>query len=607
MPDGQEPATRKIHWRPLRAVMMLRVLVLMVLTGFTLAVIISYGRKGTPQTVITMAPTSTTPAAQGEVVDRSDQFEVNGSREGRPSFTLRARSVTGFAGDRKFLQGVELLIHDDRGSDVKVTGLEGQFDVTDRRARLSGNVTVEGADQGLRLTTGNLFYDNDRDMIFTADDIAFSIGGLSGQGRGMNYLVAERQIKIPDRVLLNISADEAGQQATISSGDLVAALEGNTAVFTDNVRLERGGDVLYSNYVKVQFDEGHKALRQLHAFGDVVVTRAPGPDGSPNEMRADGLSAEFAGPRAEVRVAELSGNCRVTSGAYTSLSRSARYRGAENLIELRGDPVVKSATDRVAAQEIDLKTDQKTLEARGDVRSVSVPDPKGGGTAPGFGARSAVSFQARTLRYEQGAQRATYSGSARAWQEGNSIQAEEIVLDQQVRQLHATDNVMARFTQRRPPSAGAPARPIVTSITAGSLVFDDAQGVGRYRDNVHMTREDATVTADAMDAYLQDRSGARELDRVEAQGSVAVKRDQAFGTARSAEYRAADDTLVLVDEAGLAEVVDSATGRTLRGQTLTFDLAGDRILTESARGARTWITLKPEGKDVQSVEPKTKH
>ena len=110
-----------------------------------------------------------------------------------------------------------------------------------------------------------------------------------------------------------------------------------------------------------------------------------------------------------------------------------------------------------------------------------------------------------------------------------------------------------------------------------------------------------------MDAHLVERGGNRELDRILADGSVAVKRDQAFGTARTAEYQAADDILVMRDEAGLAEVVDAATGRTLRGQTLTFDLSEDRILTEPARGARTWITLKPEVKDVQSVEPKIKH
>ncbi|MEK7799740.1 MAG: hypothetical protein AAB297_07915, partial [Acidobacteriota bacterium] len=142
-----------IHWGPLRAVLVLRVLVLMVLAGFVLAVVMSYGRRGSPQTEITMAPASPTPSQQGPVVDRSDKFEVNGSREGRPAFTLRAQSVTGFPGDRKLLEGVELTIHDGRGGQVTVSGLEGQFDAAERRARLSGNVTVEGRDEGLSLRT----------------------------------------------------------------------------------------------------------------------------------------------------------------------------------------------------------------------------------------------------------------------------------------------------------------------------------------------------------------------------------------------------------------------------------------------------------------------
>src|SRR5262245_47577780 len=200
----------RIHWRPQRAVVVLRALVLLVLAGFGLAVVVTYGRKGKPQTDITMAPTSPTPSAQGSVVDRSDRFEVNGSREGRPSFTLRAKSVTGFTGDRKLLQGVELIIQDGRGGSVSVSGIEGEFDVTDRRARLSGDVSVENEAERLSLRTGTLFYDNERDMIFTADDIVFSVGGLSGQGRGMNYLISDRQIKIPDRVSLRLSAEEAG-------------------------------------------------------------------------------------------------------------------------------------------------------------------------------------------------------------------------------------------------------------------------------------------------------------------------------------------------------------------------------------------------------------
>jgi len=603
----QAPETQRIHWRPLRAVMVLRVLVLMVLAGFVLAVVMSYGHRGAPQTRITMAPSSPTPPEQGPLVDRSDRFEVNGSHEGRPSFTLRAKSVTKFAGDRNFLEGVELTIHDERGGSVKVSGINGQFDANERRASLSGAVTVENEEENLSLRTGTLFYDNDRDMIFTADEIVFKIGGLEGQGRGMNYLVSGRQVKIPDRVLLRVSAEEAGAPVVISSGDLVASLDGNTAVFTDNVRMERGGDVLYGNYLKVQFDEARRLVRQLNAFGDVVATLSPRPDGTLNEMRADSLVARFSGPGNQLHEAEASGNCRVTSGPTTSRSRSLRYEAADDLMELRGEPVLLTATDRIAAQEIDMRVVAKTVQARGDVRTVSMPGSKGGPAAPGFGGRSAISFQARTLQFDQTAGRAVYTGAARAWQEGNSIQADEIVVDQPSRQLRATDNVMARFTQRPSPDGGPPGRPTVTALTASSMVFDDLKGVGHYRDNVHLARQDATLTADAMDAYQVERDGARELDRIEAYGSVAIKRDQSFGTAKTAVYHAADDMLILKDEEKLAEVVDTATGRTLRGQTLTFDLARDRILTESAHGGRTWITLKPEPKDAQSVEPKTKY
>jgi LPS export ABC transporter protein LptC len=601
------PEAPRIHWRPQRAVLILRVLVLMVLAGFVLAVIMSYGRRGSPQTEITMAPASATPAQQGPVVDRSDEFEVNGSREGRPAFTLRAKSVTGFSGDRKLLEGVELTIHDGRGGQVTVSGLEGQFDAAERRARLSGDVTVEGKDEGLSLRTGTLFYDNDRDMIFTADDIAFSVGGLDGEGRGMNYLVADRQIKIPDRVVLRIATGGTGGPVSITSGDLVASLERNTAVFTDNVRMESGGDVVYGNYLKVQFDEGRRLVRQMNAFGDVVVTRAAQPGGTVGEMRTDALAAEFGGPKSGLKTAEASGNCRVTWGDTTSRSRSARYRAAEDRLELRGDPVLMTATDRIAAQEIDVAIDGRVLQARGDVRTVSQPGSTGPAGVPGFAPRSAISFQARTLMVDQKADRAVYGGAARVWQEGNSLQGEEIVIDRQARQLHATGNVMGRFTARPARAGTQAAKPVVTAITATSLVLDDALGVGRYRDNVRLTREDAILTADAMDVFLVERDGSRVLDRIESRGSVAIKKGQSFGTARTALYRAGPDLLVLQDDEGLAEVVDAATGRTLRGRTLTFDLAGDRILTESAGGGRTWITLKPEGKDVQPVEPKIKH
>jgi lipopolysaccharide export system protein LptA len=597
----------RIHTRPHRAVRALRALVLFTLAGFTIAVVMTFGRRGRPQTEITMAPIATQGPA-GPVTDQSDEFEISGSREGRPAFTLRARTVTGFSGDRKLLAGVHLTLHDE-DSMIRIDGVEGQFDAAARRAQLAGDVVIESGD-GVSMKTGTLYYDSDRDMIFTADDVLFTAGAVEGRGRGLNYLVGERQIKIPDRVQLSVRDATAGPPIAITSGDLVAALKSNSVVFTDDVRLERRGDVLYGNYLKIVLDPDKHRVRQLSAFGDVVATLAPAPGGRASELRADSLTVTLSGPDGTIELAEASGGCRVTSGAYTSRSRTARYRRDVDLLELRGDPVVMTDRERIAGQEVDLHPETRRLEARGDVRTVSLPAAAGNGV-PGMGGGSAVSFQASSLSVDQDGRRAVYTGGARAWQEGNSVQGEEIVVDQGARQLRATTRVMARFTQRRGTTAGGSgspaAAPLVTALTADSMVFDDALGAGRYRGNVRLTRLGATLTADAMDAYLAERGGERRLLRIEAQGSVAVKRGGSFGTARSAEYLATDDLLILKDDEGLAEVVDAASGRVMRGRTLTFDLAGDRILTETARGARTWITLQPEPKDVQPVEPKTRH
>ncbi len=595
-----------VHLRPHRAVSALRIALLVVLCGIVLALVATYGeRRGKPQAEITVAPAAPATPGQGPVVDQSEQFKIDGSREGRPAFTLEARTVTGYAGDRKILHDVHLILHEDDGAELQVSGDEGQFDAAERRARLSGNVVIRGQD-GLSLSTGTLYYDTDRDVIFTGDEVTFSLGGLEGQGRGLNYLVGDRQIKIPDQVRLEVR-DAAGQSPlTITAGDLMAALRDNTAVFTDDVRLVRGTQALHGNYVKLSFDETRHNLTGLSAFGDVVATLGGAEGRERSELRSDSLTVRFGGSEESIDEADASGGCRILSGLYTARSTSARFHRAADWVELRGEPVLLTGRDRIAAQEIDLHPDQRLLEARGDVRTVSLPSA-GGSAMPGFGSGSAISFQAQHLRADENAHRAVYSGAARAWQEGNSIQADEIIIEEVIRQLHAAGNVMARWTDARPVAGHPSARPAVSAITSRTMVLDDTRSLASYRGDVRLTRPDATLTSDAMDATLSaagDRG--RELRRVEATGSVAVKRAGSYGTARSAEYLSDQDLLILRDEEGLAEVVDIPTGRTMKGRTLTFDLAGDRILTESV-GGRTWITLTPEGKDVPSVEPKTRH
>jgi lipopolysaccharide export system protein LptA len=596
-------ATSRIHDRPQRAVTALRGLLLVAMAGVALALVLSFGRRGAPQAEITLSAPAPSAAGQDPVVDRSVAFQIQGTREGRPAFTLSARTVTGFAGERKLLEGVELTVHPPEGSAVRVAGVEGQFDAAARRAQVNGDVVI-ATEEGLSLRTGTLFYDSDRDMIFTADPVAFTVGGIVGEGRGLNYLVEARQVKIPDQVRLRVATDPGAPETAVTAGDLVASLDENTAVFTGDVRMARAADVLRSSYLKLTFDSERRRITELRAFGEEVVAALSQPaGGGASELSAHSLTARFSASGETIEEAEAAGECRFTSGPYTTRSRTARYVREADRLDLRGDPVVIIERDHVSAQEIDLHPRRQALEARGDVRTVSL-SPPGHGGPPGFSARAATSFQSQELRADQASRTAVYTGSARAWQEGNSLQAEEIVMDQAARQLRALGNVMSRFTQRLA-REGTAGRPAVTSITARSLVFDDQRGVATYRGGVRLARPDSTLTADVMEATLVEREGRRDLDRVIASGGVLVERAGSRGSSRTAEYRADQEILVLRDEDGLAEVVDTASGRIMRGRTLTFDLAGDRILSEPASGGRTWITLTPESKDVSSVEPKT--
>jgi lipopolysaccharide export system protein LptA len=211
-----------------------------------------------------------------------------------------------------------------------------------------------------------------------------------------------------------------------------------------------------------------------------------------------------------------------------------------------------------------------------------------------------VSFQAARLDAEQAEHKATYEGGARAWQEGSSLQADTIVVDEGAHQIRAAGNVMSRFTER--PSPRDPTgRPVATSVTSRRLTVDDTQGTALYEEDARLVRPDATLTASTITLETRAAGKRRELQRVLANGSVSARHAGAFATATAAEYLPDRQTLELTDENGLAEVVDSATGRSMKGRSLTYDLAGDRVLTEAAAGARTWITMTPGGP--KAVEP----
>ncbi len=602
-----ETRRERVNFRPLRLITALRVIIAALLVAFGVVLFLSFGKKEEQAIRIHVSQPSGT--AGEKVVDLSDTFRITGTKGGSESFKLLADQVTGFVGDKKSLKGVHLEVAGENGERLYLSGNEGQFDMADKRAQLSGDVQVAGKG-GFKLNTSNLYFDGQRDMIFTSDEIAWEKPGITGRGRGLNYLTRSQIMKIPADARETLAPQVPGDPPVeISSGDLTLGLQENDLIFNENVVMSRGAETLAGNYLKATLDSSRKKLLTVKAYGQVSASFISGKqDGAKTNLEADSLLATLAPDGRTVETIEALGHTRLTSGGMTATSESLLAEAAEDRVALRGDPVLVDERSRIAAQEIDLHPGARGLEARGDVKtSYQSSEPGKEPASPSFfSGGEPVFFQSARLVLEDGGNVARYSGSARGWQGDDSLQADEIILHFGDRRMTAFRNVLCRFTSAGKGEKGQ--APAPTLIVASAMDYAEAEGTVHFRDSVKLTGSDSVVQADRMHVNLTDSAqGPRRVTRILAEGSVRFNHLTNSGTADRLIYTPDDGLAEMQKDAGLAEVVDRTTGRTLRGKTLTFDTRGNRVLTETMEGGRTWITLNPKDKDSRGLESKIGH
>ena len=463
--------SERVNFRPLRLVTALRVVVASLLVAFAVIIFLSFGRKEEEPVRIHISQPSGAPG--DKVVDLSDNFLIFGTKGDTESFKMQADQVTGFVGDKKSLKGVRLEVVGDNGERLFLSGSEGQFDMADKRAQISGDVKVAGKN-GFRLATTSLYFDGQRDVIFTSDEISFESSGMAGRGRGLNYLTRGQVLKIPAEVHVTLqpaSLDDGPVE--ISSGDMTLDLGENDVVFNDAVVMARGPETFAGNYLKATLDPSRRRVLSVKAYGQVSASFLSGKDQARSDLKADSLLADLGPDGRTLERLEALGQCRLSSQGMTATSETLLAEAPADRIALRGEPVLLDGRSRIAAQEIDLHPAGRGLEARGDVKSSFQPAAAGAAaTSPSFfTGREPVYFQAARLRVEDGGNVARYSGSARGWQGDDSLQAEEIVLHFGDRGMSAFRNVLCRFSPPREDTAAGDGRtPSPKLIVAAAIL-----------------------------------------------------------------------------------------------------------------------------------------
>jgi LPS export ABC transporter protein LptC len=79
--------------------------------------------------------------------------------------------------------------------ELVLTANKGTYQTTSKNVNLIGNVVAKSA-SGMVFTTGQAAYAAARSMVHTADRVKFSDGSLTVEGRGMEFLVEQKKMKI---------------------------------------------------------------------------------------------------------------------------------------------------------------------------------------------------------------------------------------------------------------------------------------------------------------------------------------------------------------------------------------------------------------------------
>ena len=368
-----------------------------------------------------------------------------------------------------------------------------------------------------------------------------------------------------------------------STGD-VLAIDFVTGTQTPSVQHSSVDSTLNAQSIRTAVQTGHVILQQTSV------------------KKTDGASADTG------------------SQTSTATATRAEYDGPNDTLTLTGEPVFRDASLEMTAQRFDVQRAAGKMLATGTVqttiRSSNQTGP--GGLLSGNQSTHVIARQALLLH---DAQKAIFTGQARLWQGGNSVEAPVIELSQKMQTLAAYGNepcmecVHATFLgQSAEPTQQGRQKTSKTGelgnrelstfrVLSARLLYSDAERKATFSYQVEAISSSGKVFADRAEVFLtpaathsqgkmvttsaekeQNASSQRNnvsqssVERIIATGHVVLEQPGRRGAGTRLVYTASDGHFVLTgDGANPPQVVDSIQG-TVTGQVLTFSSQTQAII-----------------------------
>jgi lipopolysaccharide export system protein LptA len=397
--------------------------------------------------------------------------------------------------------------------------------------------------------------------------------------------------------------------------------------------------------MEVVFDERNRMRRLLAHNGAQMDRDIPGK--ASQSSTSQELVADFD-PKGQWTTVDQSGNVHFQS-ADRGAGQAAKSHvdRATDVVTLTGSAEASDTASHTTADTIVFNQDNNEVRADGHVVTSYRKPPSGATAAPTSPPTSTspsaigtplslgpdpANITAEHLVGNSKTGRGVYTGHARLWQGESTMEADEIELNRDKRQLDARGNVRAVFIQvgsstvakpatptpppsrsrggaAKPPSTSAkqaPAGPDVIRVHAATLTYWDAKSQAHMEGGCTAESRDGTITGQACDLFFtpstktdgsatqaqtpptsaaQAGPGAiQRLDHAIFTGNVVVRSEDRRAVGERGEYDSASSKFVI---SGGNPTLYDGSGTSTTGRQLTFLIKDDTILVDSEQGTRT--------------------
>jgi lipopolysaccharide export system protein LptA len=430
----------------------------------------------------------------------------------------------------------------------------------------------------------------------------------AGRAKGSRTSMRPQTIYASQRVTLRRAPQSTGknpQSVSITSDAMTFALsrgqllrsaqtEGPGQVVMSAAAGKNAGEqtIIDARRFTAEFGEQNK-IQTVHGIGAVRVTsHVPG---QPDKLStSDSLVAQFT-PAGEISRVVQEGNFRFSEGqssknepgGRTSFAERANYSPLDDLLTLQGSPRIVDGGMTVTADSIRLLRRSGEAFAQGNVKTTYSElklQPNGALLATA----DPVHVTARAMNAQQSTGVAHYTGGARLWQNSNIVEAQTIDFDQKAR------TIVAKGDRKHPVSSvflqvDGKGKASTMLVTAPSLSYADTERQARYSGGVTARGQDAVMTADHVDVFLDAASASRaagpsQLDHITASTRVLVQQQERRAEGDKLVYTAATGSFVMT---GGSPMLSDPVNGTVRGDSLTFFSHDDRVVVEGSGSSRT--------------------